>query len=145
MPNGDSAAMVGRIPDLPLVGGQQTLVVWQELARMRSLLPVFQFLAVAATGLVELAAVTLGGAARTRVAGEESREGVAGRRGRAAVDQAGNGQLGADPGGGQPGHLHDPLAASEPSPDRVAELDRRGRLKARLGPMRGLKQDVAPG
>jgi hypothetical protein len=82
----------------------------------------------AAAGLVELAAVTLGGAARTRVAGAEPREGVAGRRRGAAVDQARSGQLGTDAGVEQPGHLDDPLAAPEPSTDRVADVDRRGRL-----------------
>jgi hypothetical protein len=85
----------------------------------------------AAAGLVEPATVTLGGAARTRAAAAESREGIAGRRWRAAVDQARSGLLGADAGAEQPGHLNDPLPTPEPSPDRVADLDRRGRLGPR--------------
>ena len=82
----------------------------------------------ATAGLVELAAVTLGGAARTLVAGTESREGIAGWRRRAVVEQAGSGQLGADAAAGQPGHLDDPLPTPEPGPDGVADPDRRGRL-----------------
>src|SRR6266545_736574 len=82
----------------------------------------------ATAGLVELAAVTLGGAARTRAAGTTSREGIAGRRRRAAVDQARSGQLGTDAAAGQPGNLDDPLPTPEPSPDRIADVDRRGGL-----------------
>jgi transposase len=82
----------------------------------------------AAAGLVEPAAVTLGGAAHTRVAGTESCAGIAGRRRRAPVNQARGGQLGTDAAAGQPGHLHDPLPTPEPSPDRVTDVDRRGRL-----------------
>ncbi len=82
----------------------------------------------ATAGLVELTAVTLGGAARTWIAGTEDCEGIAGRRRRAAVDQAHSGQLGADAAAGQPGHLDDPLPTPEPSPDRVADVDRRGGL-----------------
>src|SRR6266545_4773100 len=57
-----------------------------------------------------------------------SREGIAGRRRRAAVDQARSGQLGTDAAAGQPGNLDDPLPTPEPSPDRIADVDRRGGL-----------------
>jgi hypothetical protein len=78
-------------------------------------------------GLVEPAAVTLAGAARTPVAIAKAREGILGRR-RAAVDQARSGQLGTHTAAGQPDHLDDPLPIPEPGPDRVADVDRSGRL-----------------